>query len=154
MHTSYTKHKRYQLLTPILHLFIKFCLFTPGLSFFCGVNGVENGLLTCDQAVLILFLFGRRKWKLRTRDRRLWVINSNCFIHSSFGVTPWMWITFTLCLTGNQFTLFNRFCGLVCGTCKVFQTRAKVALKISLWLVSKDAVTRRHRSCSLLIMGS
>ena len=34
MHTSYTKHKHYHLLAPILHLFIKFCLFTPGLSFF------------------------------------------------------------------------------------------------------------------------
>ena len=34
MHTSYTKHKHYQLLAPILLLFIKFCLFTPGLSFF------------------------------------------------------------------------------------------------------------------------
>ena len=32
MHTSYTKHKIYQLLAPILLLFIK--LFTPGLSFF------------------------------------------------------------------------------------------------------------------------
>ena len=78
--------------------------------FFCWVNGVENGLSTCDQAVLLLFLFGRRKWKLRTPDRRLWVINPNCFIHSSFGVISWMWITFTLWLTGNQFTSFHSLC--------------------------------------------
>ena len=44
------------------------------------------------------------------------------------------------------------FCKLVCGNFKVFKIRAKVILKIS--LVSKDAVTRLHRSCSLLVMGS
>ena len=36
MHTSYTKNKHYQLFAPILLLFIKFCLFTSGLSFFFG----------------------------------------------------------------------------------------------------------------------
>ena len=40
-----------------------------------------------------------------------------------------------------------RFCGLVCGTCKVFKIRTKVVLKLS--LVIKDAVTRLHRSYGL-----
>ena len=163
MHTSYTKHKHYQLLAPILLLFIKFCLFTSGLSFFCGVNGVENGLLTCDQAVLLLLLFGRRKWKLRTPNRRLWVINSNCFFYASFRVIPWIWITFTLWLTGNQSTLFHSvmhelifrsvgFAVWFVGLIRYLKVETnKSCSKNS--VVSKNAVTPLHRSCSLRVMG-
>ena len=65
MHTSYAKHMNKPLSATFL--LIKFCLFW--VVIFCGVNGVVNGLLTRDQAVLAsLSLWEAKKKK---KDERL-----------------------------------------------------------------------------------
>ena len=72
MHTSYTNTNIVSYLLQYYFCLLNFVCPLLGCHFFNGVNGVENGLLTCDQVVLLLFLFKRRrKGKLRTPDRRL-----------------------------------------------------------------------------------